>query len=50
MSSGTLHVLNRNIRVNDHRAYALVWSVPAEDWDSLEDEFKVVTETFKPAK
>jgi hypothetical protein len=49
VSSGTLHVINRNIRVNNHRAYALVWSVPADDWSSLEDDFKVVTETFEPA-
>ncbi len=45
-----LHVINRNMRVSDQRAYALVWSIPEGDWKSRLDDFEIVTETFKPAK
>ncbi len=42
-------MLNRNIRVSDQRAYALVWTTPAGDWDSLRDNFDVVLESFQSA-
>ena len=48
-SNGSLHVVNRNIRVNDHRAYALYWSVPAEDWNRRWSDFQIVANTFVPA-
>jgi hypothetical protein len=46
---GTVHVLNRNIRVNDRRAYALYWSVPAGEWSSRRSEFDTIAATFEPA-
>lgn len=49
-SSGTkLHVINRNIRVSDHRAYALVWSVPQSDWKARKPDFVTVTDSFVSA-
>jgi hypothetical protein len=48
-SSGPLHVLNRNIRVNDHRAYALYWSVPSSQWGSLRPSFDAIAASFQPA-
>jgi tRNA A-37 threonylcarbamoyl transferase component Bud32 len=47
--SGTLHVLSRNIRVNDSRAYALLWSIPAGEWNDRRPDFDVVAATFQPA-
>jgi hypothetical protein len=47
--SGTLHVLNRNIRVSDKRAYALYWSIPSSDWQDRKADFQVVADTFEPA-
>ena len=48
-SGGPLHVLNRNIRVNDHRAYALYWSVPSSQWGSLRPSFDAIAASFQPA-
>jgi hypothetical protein len=48
-SSGALHVLNRNIRVNDHRAYALYWSVPSERWQELRPSFDTIAASFRSA-
>jgi hypothetical protein len=48
-SSGPLHVLNRNVRVNDHRAYALYWSVPSARWQALRPSFDTVAASFRPA-
>ena len=43
------HVLNRNILVNSHRAYALYWSTPANQWSSSYHLFRVFAATFRPA-
>ena len=48
-SAGPVHVLSRNIRVSDRRAYALYWSVPADRWDALRPWFDVAARTFRPA-
>ena len=48
-SGGPLHVLNRNIRVNDHRAYALYWSVPSSEWKALRPSFDAIAASFRPA-
>lgn len=48
-SSGPLHVLNRNIRVSDHRAYALYWSVPSSQWQDLKPSFDAIARSFRPA-
>ena len=48
-SSGQLHVLNRNVRVNDSQAYALLWSMPAGQWASRWSDFQVIARTFQPA-
>jgi eukaryotic-like serine/threonine-protein kinase len=48
-SGGTVHVLNRNIRVNNRRAYALYWSVPANEWVVRRNDFNTVAATFAPA-
>ncbi len=49
-SGRTIHVLNRNIRVNDSRAYALLWSVPDSDWKARKADFTAIAATFQPAK
>ena len=43
------HVLNRNILVNSHRAYALYWSTAATRWTSSYHLFRVFAATFRPA-
>jgi hypothetical protein len=48
-SGGPLHVLNRNVRVNDHRAYALYWSVPSSQWRTLRPTFDTIASSFRPA-
>ncbi len=48
-SGGPLHVLNRNIRVSDRRAYALYWSVPAARWNELKPAFDAIAASFRPA-
>jgi serine/threonine protein kinase len=45
----TVHVLNRNIRVDDSHAYALYWSIPQSRWAGLRDDFDVVAGSFQPA-
>jgi hypothetical protein len=47
---GRLHVLNRNIRVNDQRAYALYWSTPASQWEQSRRYFDTFARTFQPAR
>ena len=47
-SGGQLHVLDRNVRVNDRRAYALYWSVPAQDWAARKRDFDVIAASFRP--
>ncbi|MCO5984623.1 serine/threonine protein kinase [Actinoallomurus spadix] len=42
-------VLNRNILVNGHRAYALYWSVPASRWSRSRRYFDVFAASFRPA-
>jgi eukaryotic-like serine/threonine-protein kinase len=44
-----VHVLNRNIRVSDARAYALYWSTPERQWADSRGLFDVVAQTFQPA-
>lgn len=46
---GKLHVLNRNILVNGHRAYALYWSTPASQWSGSRRYFDVFAASFRPA-
>jgi serine/threonine protein kinase len=47
--NGQLHVLSRNIRVSDTRAYALYWSTPANQWAESKGFFDVFARTFQPA-
>jgi serine/threonine protein kinase len=48
-AGGSVHVLNRNIRVDDHRAYALYWSVPVSQWASRRSAFDTIAGSFEPA-
>jgi len=48
-SNGQIHVLNRNVRVSDHRAYALYWSIPESKWADSRGMFDVVAQSFQPA-
>jgi len=48
-SGGPLHVVNRNVRVSDRRAYALYWSVPSGQWSQKQRAFDVAAQTFQPA-
>ena len=43
------HVLNRNLRVSDDRAYALYWSAPDSAWAQSRPVFDQVASTFVPA-
>ena len=47
--NGQIHVLNRNIRVSDERAYALYWSVPESLWADSRGMFDVIAQSFEPA-
>jgi eukaryotic-like serine/threonine-protein kinase len=48
--SGQLtEVLNRNILVNSHQAYALYWSTPATQWSASYHFFTAFAATFRPA-
>ena len=42
-------VLNRNIRVDDDRAHALLWSVPEDRWDEYREAFSTAARSFRPA-
>jgi YD repeat-containing protein len=42
------HVLNRNILVDAHHAYALYWSTPASEWAASYHIFQVFAATFRP--
>jgi eukaryotic-like serine/threonine-protein kinase len=44
-----VHVLNRNIRVSDGRAYALYWSTPERQWADSRGMFDVIAQSFQPA-
>jgi serine/threonine protein kinase len=49
-SSGTaVHVINRNVRVSDRRAYALYWSVPDKEWGQRLTDFQTIAASFQPA-
>jgi hypothetical protein len=48
-TNGRLHVLSRNIRVSDERAYALYWSTPVGQWEESRRYFDVFARTFQPA-
>jgi eukaryotic-like serine/threonine-protein kinase len=43
------HVLNRNVRVSDARAYALYWSTPERQWADSRGMFDVIAASFQPA-
>ena len=44
-----LHALNRNlITTPGEQAYALLWTVPADQWEESEDDFQVVFDSFQP--
>src|SRR5579859_1363112 len=48
--SGQLtEVLNRNILVSPHQAYALYWSTPATQWSASYHFFTAFAVTFRPA-
>jgi eukaryotic-like serine/threonine-protein kinase len=47
--NGQIHVLNRNIRVSDERAYALYWSVPESLWAESRGMFDVIAQSLEPA-
>jgi hypothetical protein len=49
-SEGTLHVLDRNLRISNRRAYALYWSVPEQDWNRMWSTFTVIADSFRPAR
>jgi eukaryotic-like serine/threonine-protein kinase len=42
-------VLNRNILVGAHHAYALYWSTPASEWKTSYHYFRAFAATFRPA-
>jgi hypothetical protein len=42
-------VLNRGFITAPDRAYALYWSVPAEQWEDALDDYEVFAATFRPA-
>jgi len=44
-----VHVVNRNVRVDDERAYAIYWSTPDSRWDESFGVFEVAVESFRPA-
>jgi hypothetical protein len=44
-----IHVLNRNVLVSAHHAYALYWSTPASQWDTSFHFFRAFAATFHPA-
>jgi eukaryotic-like serine/threonine-protein kinase len=46
----TIHVLNRNIRVDDGQAYALYWSVPQEQWTASRPLFDTMAASFQPKR
>lgn len=46
-SGGTLRVLNRAV-VSDDQAFALYWSVPAEEWDSSLGVLDGIAGSFEP--
>jgi hypothetical protein len=49
VDSGTLtQVLNRNILVNSHQAYALYWSTPQGHWGASYHYFQAFAATFHP--
>lgn len=41
-------VLNRNVLVDSHQAYALYWSTPASAWTASFHYFQVFAATFRP--
>jgi serine/threonine protein kinase len=47
--NGQIHVLNRNVRVSDQRAYALYWSTPESQWTDSRELFDVIAQSFQPA-
>ena len=44
-----IHVVNRNVRVDDERAYAIYWSTPDSRWDESFGVFEVAVQSFRPA-
>lgn len=44
------HVLNRNILVNGHHAYALYWSTPESAWAASFHLFQDFAATFRPVR
>ncbi len=47
--AGPRRVLNRGFITAPDRAYALYWSVPAEQWEAARDDFEVFAATFRAA-
>jgi hypothetical protein len=43
------HVLNLNVLVNSHQAYALYWSAPQSQWAASYRYFKEFKASFRPA-
>ena len=48
-SGGPRRVLNRGFITAPDRAYALYWSVPAEQWEAGRNDYEVFAATFRPA-
>jgi eukaryotic-like serine/threonine-protein kinase len=44
-----VHVVNRNVRVDDERAYAIYWSTPESRWSESRGVFEVAVESFQTA-
>ena len=42
-------MLNRNLRIDDGHAYALLWSVPEGQWSARRAAFDTVAQSFRPA-
>jgi hypothetical protein len=43
------HALNRNlITTPDEQAYALLWTVPDDEWEERRDDFDAIFESFQP--
>ncbi|HEX8627311.1 MAG TPA: serine/threonine protein kinase, partial [Catenuloplanes sp.] len=49
-SGNRLHVVNRGFVTASDQAYAIYWSTSDSEWQDNLDEFRLITEGFKPAR
>jgi eukaryotic-like serine/threonine-protein kinase len=45
---GRIHVINRGFITSPHQAYGIYWSTPDSQWNANLDNFRLITQTFKP--